>query len=409
MKTLSAATALALALVAPPAARAQCPSVSSLQVLVSERFEDAALASRGWYDNTSVALSTAERVPGSASSAEFRFLPGARTPVAGGANRHLFAGTERAYVSYWVKYSANWEGSNRPYHPHEFHFLTDLDSQWVGPAFTHLTTYVEQNEGTPMLGIQDGVNVDQSRIGVDLVGVTESRGVAGCNGDSDGHGPGDCYPSGGLYRNGKDWRASAQWFQDAPGPRYKSDWHFVEAYFQLNSIAAGAGVPDGRVAYWYDGVTVFDHRDVVMRTGQHPTMLFNQFLIAPYIGDGSPVDQTMWVDELTIATAGVGLLRDDSVRSLAAPMLAAVFTGTSGLSLDERGPDACAQQGEGPAPSANGSSDDDDFYVASFASGGVDADSAPDPSRPLVFYEVTAPGATLRVRRNAAGRIAITY
>jgi len=24
-------------------------------------------------------------------------------------------------------------------------------------------------------------------------------------------------------------------------------------------------------------------------------------MIAPYIGDGSPVDQTMWVDDLTVA------------------------------------------------------------------------------------------------------------
>lgn len=32
-------------------------------------------------------------------------------------------------------------------------------------------------------------------------------------------------------------------------------------------------------------------------------MKFNQLMIAPYTGDGSPVSQTMWVDELTIATS----------------------------------------------------------------------------------------------------------
>ena len=41
---------------------------------------------------------------------------------------------------------------------------------------------------------------------------------------------------------------------------------------------------------------------VLLRTGQHPEMRFNQFLMTPYIGDGSPVDQTLWVDDLTVAT-----------------------------------------------------------------------------------------------------------
>jgi hypothetical protein len=31
-------------------------------------------------------------------------------------------------------------------------------------------------------------------------------------------------------------------------------------------------------------------------------MAFNQFMAAPYIGDGSPVSQSFWVDNLLIAT-----------------------------------------------------------------------------------------------------------
>jgi hypothetical protein len=34
-------------------------------------------------------------------------------------------------------------------------------------------------------------------------------------------------------------------------------------------------------------------------------MKFVQVLIAPYIGDGSPVAQSMWVDDLVIATGPV--------------------------------------------------------------------------------------------------------
>src|SRR4030095_9860153 len=45
--------------------------------------------------------------------------------------------------------------------------------------------------------------------------------------------------------------------------------------------------------------------NVIIRTGANPDMKWNQFLIAPYIGDGSPVDQSMWVDNLLVATSRV--------------------------------------------------------------------------------------------------------
>jgi hypothetical protein len=32
-------------------------------------------------------------------------------------------------------------------------------------------------------------------------------------------------------------------------------------------------------------------------------MKFNQFVMAPYMGNGSPVDQSFWIDDLTVATA----------------------------------------------------------------------------------------------------------
>ena len=77
----------------------------------------------------------------------------------------------------------------------------------------------------------------------------------------------------------------------------------MEAYFQLNSIQNGKGLTNGIARYWFDGHLVIEHTDVLLRTGAHPDMKFNQLLVAPYIGDGSPVDQTMWVDNLTVARA----------------------------------------------------------------------------------------------------------
>jgi hypothetical protein len=85
-----------------------------------------------------------------------------------------------------VKYSSNYVGSGRTYHPHEFYVLTNADPAFSGLAFNTLDFYVQQtfgsNGGVPQLEIQDGKMVDTTKIGVNLIGVTENRAVAGCNG-----------------------------------------------------------------------------------------------------------------------------------------------------------------------------------------------------------------------------------
>ena len=272
-------------------------------VLFQENFEDANLSVRGWYDNTTPLLSTAEHIPNSTRSIEFKFNQGWQMPTAANVLRRKFTASDSVYVSYWVKYSTNWVGSQRPYHPHEFHFLTNVDGDWSGLSFTHLTAYIEQNGGTPLIALQDGANIDQTRIGVNLTNVTELRGVAGCNGSSDGY-PDNCYldDSGFVWVNEKKWAAPSRVFTDTPGPFYKNDWHFVEAYIKMNTLVSNKGVNDGIIQYWFDGQLMIDKRDVLIRTGAFPTIKFNQFVIAPYIGDGSPVTQSMWIDNLTVAT-----------------------------------------------------------------------------------------------------------
>ena len=76
----------------------------------------------------------------------------------------------------------------------------------------------------------------------------------------------------------------------------------MEVYFQLNSVVGGIGVGDGVMQYWFNGTLVLDRHDILYRTGARPNIQFHQFMIAPYIGDGSPVDQYMWIDDLTVAT-----------------------------------------------------------------------------------------------------------
>ena len=189
--------------------------------------------------------------------------------------------------------------------------MTDADDPYVGPANSRLTTYVEHVGGTPQLALQDSLNVDPACVllnGDQVVGCngdfdsyrfTEQRSVAACNGllgPLDGR---DCYDTGFGYYSLRFWSAEVRAFGDAP-PWDKTDWHEVHAYFRLNEIVDGIGVPDGQMRYWVDGEELIALDGVLLRTGAYPDMRFDQFLISPYIGDGSPVDQTMWVDELQI-------------------------------------------------------------------------------------------------------------
>jgi hypothetical protein len=263
----------------------------SQSVFFQESFDTPDLAGRGWYDGTRPLLSK-EHAGSGGSSIEYRFAAGATKPTAGSPLRKKFPPSDTLYLSYHVRYSENWVGSQKPYHPHEIHLLTTMDGDWAGLSFTHLTVYVEQNGGTPLIAIQDGRNVDQTQIGKNLSAATERRSVAGCNGPSDAY-PDNCYRAAEGYVNEKKWKASSRYLAD-------SRWHFVEAYVKLNTIVRGRAVNDGIVQYWVDRQLVIDHRDVLLRTGANASMQFNQFVIAPYIGDGSPVAQSMWIDDLTV-------------------------------------------------------------------------------------------------------------
>ena len=285
-----------------------CPYMFSQEVLFFESFDDADVASRQWYDNTRVVISEMEHIPGSIGSAEFHWPKGASAPQTGGAMRKLFTPTDAVYVDFWVKYSTGYTGSDQPYHPHEFLLLTTENDSLAGPAFTHLTAYIEQHEGTPMLALQDGMNIDLSKQGTDLNGITENRAVCGCNGNRPEERTAftDCYKAGGgAYWNGKAWKADRIYFQYTPGPYDQTKWHRITVFFRLNTLTDKKANPDGVLRYWYDEQLIIERTNVVFRTASHPAMQFNQFIIAPWIGDGAPVDQTFWLDDLLLTTRPV--------------------------------------------------------------------------------------------------------
>lgn len=284
------------------------PARGAVTTLLSESFEADNPASRGWYDNTTAwTMTAAERQSGQRSLA-WTWNQGSVLPSFGGSARFTFPATPTVYLAYWVKYSDNWVGSSVTYHPHEFHFLTNANGSYTGPSFTRLTLYVEHlwtpAGGVPKIGSTDGQNIDITRIGQNLTLVTETRSVSGCNGNSDGI-PTSCYSTGGgNFNNGKllSTTGNAPVLSDSAGPLYKGAWHKVEVLFALNNIVNGIGQLDGTAQYWIDGTLRIDRRDVLWRTGANPNMLFNQFIMAPYIQVGSPRAQSMWIDDLVVAT-----------------------------------------------------------------------------------------------------------
>ncbi|HET7612833.1 MAG TPA: hypothetical protein VFK26_02820, partial [Gemmatimonadaceae bacterium] len=157
-----------------------------------------------------------------------------------------------------------------------------------------------------IIDVQDNKSINTSRGSLpnNLVGVTENRSVSGCNGMVEKNMYSECYDAGDYWYNYKQLSAPLQ-FQPSPGDGYKSNWNFVEAYIQLNTVVNGVGQANGVIQYWFNGKLVIDRHDVLFRTGAHPTLQLNQFLIGPYIGDGSPVDQYMWVDNLRVATSRI--------------------------------------------------------------------------------------------------------
>ena len=269
-------------------------------LLFEELFENTDWTSRGWYDNPKMEITSSEHIPGSGHSCIWHWKKAGDIGITGRGGRVLFKPVTNVIISYYIKHSANWKWTGVDWHPHEFSFITNVDPSYIGPAHTHLTFYIEAVNGKPRLAIQDGMKIDESRIGQNLVGITENRAIAGGNGDSDGYGLGGCYRAGDAHANGKDWEPDRVYFGEEPGPYYKGDWHHVEAKFQLNSVVNGIGMKDGVLQYWFDDKLIMDYHNVVFRTGQHPDMKINQFLMAPYYGPGVPYEQLIWIDDLRI-------------------------------------------------------------------------------------------------------------
>lgn len=253
----------------------QASEVSTPKRLFQESFDDAQLPARGWYDGNRFRISKQSPFAGS-GCIEYAWNANTTTPATSSGIRRLFAPTETVYLRVHIKLSANWQWTQRPYHPHLMHFMTTENGKYHGPAASHLTVYIEPQNGRLRLAAQDIQNQDAPH------GLTQGPIRGGYNGE----------------------------FFDSQQVLFTVDqWHTVEAFFQLNSLNIPQDRPnaDGIVRAWFDGQLVVDRRDVILRSTDFPKMKFNQFLLTPYFGPGLlPHAQTLWIDELVVAEARVG-------------------------------------------------------------------------------------------------------
>ena len=307
------------------------PGAMTFTEIFRDPCEDQNWESRGWYDGAEASgtlpLAADGAVPTSDNSIQFAFAITATTPTSAGTWRLAFTATDNIYLSYYVKYSSDWVGSGQSYHPHEFHFLTDLASAYSGLADTNLTAYVEQNALLPKLSIQDSLNIDEANIGVNLIPTSESRAVAGCNSgpEFDQDTFGDCYGSGVDHNNGRIWTAPAEDVITV------NVWHKIEAFFRMNTISGSVGQADGIARHWLNGKLVINQTDIIFRTNANATMKFDQLIMAPWIGDGSPSAQTFWVDQIVLGTeAGA----DTTAPSLSTPTAVSTSSTTGSGSVD---------------------------------------------------------------------------
>jgi len=236
--------------------------------LFREGFEDSKLLERGWYDGSVFLISEEAKV--GTGAIEFAWKEKTTNPNSSSGVRRLFEPSESVYLRFYLRLSKNWGWTGRNYHPHLTHFMTTENGKFDGPAATHLTVYIEPQEGRLRLAAQDIQNKDAPH------GLTQGPLRAGYNG---------------------------QMF-DSDEVMFKDDqWHLVEAEFRLNSIEAGKAKTNGVARGWVDGKLVVDRNDIVLRSMDFPKMKFNQFLLTPYFGPGLlPHAQTLWIDELVVGT-----------------------------------------------------------------------------------------------------------
>src|SRR5574343_2013546 len=282
-------------------------SVSSTAriVYLSESFDNTSWAARGGGTcGCYRTVDTSTKYSGTASL-PMTWTTSSTTPFAQFVHSITPGGTDSLYISFYWRCSSGWVGSGQSYHPHIIHIFSDLDvaadyPSGMIPAYGD--TLFEPLNLTPHIKWQDASSINSTLHSPPWTNAqaaeTENRATGGCNGVLSGSSAGnsaDCYQYGGVWYNMRDWTGTSNFSL--------STWHHVEIYQQMNTITSNHGNADGIMWVKVDDNYVVNSTNVIYRTNQHPTMKWEAFFLAPYIGDGSPANQTLWIDSLNIANA----------------------------------------------------------------------------------------------------------
>ena len=225
-------------------------------VIFTESFNDSALSSRGWQDDfTDVWIDSGNKQSGAAAWRQ-TWNAGA-TNVRNSANSDTVMSVRKVigdgnndelYVEWYWYLNSDYVGSGRAYHPH---LIEIIDSLWSNLSTGPLAVYLEL----------DGQNL---------------RAIVRRSSVEDWHPTGYKIPLGA--------------------------WKKIGAHLKMNTV----GQADGLLRLYVDGTQVYSRSNITYRTSS--SIHFNTISIAPWIGDGSPQTQTIWMDELTMSS---GLISDD--------------------------------------------------------------------------------------------------
>lgn len=292
-----------------------------------EGFDDTSFHNRGWFDGYMWDIVQDDE---RGSVGMWLWREGATSPQNFSTLRNNLADDhDQFFIRFWKKYHEDWEGSHLNWHPHLIQFLSNVDIEELGnyasPANSYLGLYfeslaqlVEPYALRPLFAMQDvrRVNTDYGTPPQDITQETEYRSVNLCNGCLQGQ---DCGTSGSCYSIGSgNWYSSRRWrLQDTEIP--KGQWSKQEYWIKMNSVIDGVGVPDGELKMWVDDVLVYESDNMLYRTAEHPNMAMKQLVLAPYIGSGSPVEQRLYIDDISIYSE-IPKVEDGSAQLVGAPI-----------------------------------------------------------------------------------------
>lgn len=276
-------------------------SNAKADLIFSESFENNNWSARGWYDGTdSVGVQSGGHV---GNALRWNWGDGATQPTGFSTIRNSFTQTDELFIEYYMKFDNGWRGSGLTYHPHMIHLQSVDDDIWQGLSRANNSIYLEAISEInspyniiPIIATQDfyRVNTTYGTPPNDLTATTETRSAYHCNTPASLSGAtGICYNDGGGWYSANMWSSPEIIIP-------KDQWVKVEAYFKKNTFGGGVANFDGTMQMWINDELAIDKSTVLYATNYYNTTQWDKIILAPWIGDGSPIAQSMWLDEFKI-------------------------------------------------------------------------------------------------------------